>query len=118
MTSAVRLVSITHGAEYEIDLSPFAEADLLFAYVDDLGCGVEPLRGLVADGRVTIEGRPPFMWLDGPRDCALLRVTEDGRRAGRVALRSLAVGEFCLEIYRMRPGAGAELLHSADFCFK
>lgn len=99
-------------------MSVFPEAEPLFAYVDDVAGGVEPLRGLVLAGRLTILDQSPFMWLHGPRDCVLLKTSAAGRQAGQVAFRSLSVGEFCLEIYHVRPDTSVALLHRADFCFK
>lgn len=118
MNDAVRLVNISRGAVFEIDLSRFAESEPAFAYVDDVRGGLDELRGLVTDGRITVADRPAFMWLQGPRDCVRLRVTPEGAREGRVSFRSKSVGEFCLEIYRLRPDGGAELVHQNDFCFK
>lgn len=118
MRDPVRLVSITRGAEFEIDLSRFAEPNPVFAYVDDVRGSLDELRGLVIDGRITLADRPVFMWLQGARDCVRLRVTVEGARAGRVSFRSQSVGEFCLEVYRVLPDGGAELLHQNDFCFK
>ena len=114
----VRLVSISSGADFLINLSLCAEASPAFAYVDDVGCGVQILHGLSLDGRITIPDRPRFMWLDGPRDCVLLRPTEEGMKGGTVSFRSLGVGEFCVEIYLVRPDGSTELLHENDFCFK
>jgi hypothetical protein len=99
----VRLVSITHGADFEIDLTGFSDSAPAFGYVDDAKCPVKVL-----------ENRPAFMWLDGPRECVLLRAS-GGKTA---SFRSLAVGEFCVEIYHVRPDGSAELLHQNDFCFK
>jgi predicted TIM-barrel enzyme len=118
MTYPVRLVSISQGADFELDLSAFSEAEPVFAYVDDVGAGVEVLRGLVVDGRMTIQNRPPFMWLQGPRDCVLLKASAEGRRDRRGSFRSLGVGEFCLEVYYVRPDKSVVLLHKDDFCFK
>jgi hypothetical protein len=114
----VRLVAISKGADFEIDLSRFAEAETAFAYVDDVGSSVEILHGLAVDGRMSIPDRGPFMWLDGPRDCVLMRPTEQGRKDGRVSFRSHGLGEFCVEIYLVRPNGSVELLHENDFCFK
>ncbi len=114
----VRLVSITNGADFEADLSAFAEAAPVFAYVDDRGSRVEVLSGLDVAGRITVPDQPEYMWLKGPRDCVLLKATPEGVRAGRVAFRSLGVGEFCLEIYHVRPDMSIELLRQDDFCFK
>ncbi|NJN96515.1 MAG: hypothetical protein HC875_21610 [Anaerolineales bacterium] len=114
----VKLISIARGAEFEITLAAFPEAEPLFAYVDDVAGGVELLRGLALAGRLTLPDQPPFMWLHGPRDCVLFQTTAAGRQAGRVVFRSLGVGEFCLEIYHVRPDTSVALLHQADFCFK
>lgn len=114
----VRLVAISKGADFEIDLSRFTEAEPAFAYVDDLGTSVLILHGLAVDGRITISDRPAFMWLKGPRDCVLMRPTAEGTKDGRVSFRSLGVGEFCVEIYLVRPDGSVELLHENDFCFK
>lgn len=110
----VRLASISSGADFVIDLARCAEA--AFAYVDDVGCGVQILDGLALDGRITIPDRPRFMWLDGPRDCVLLRPTDDGMKSGRASFRSLGVGEFCVEIYLVRSDGSTELIHENDFC--
>ena len=113
----VRLVSISKGAEFAIDLSRF-EADTAFAYVDDSVSDVLILHGLAVDGRITIPDRPDFMWLKGPRDCVLLRPTAEARKDGRASFRSLSTGEFCVEIYAVRAGGSVEHLHENDFCFK
>ena len=115
---AVRLVSISHGADIEIDLSAFLEAEPVFAYVDDVGAGAEVLGGLEISGRMTVEGQPRYMWLDGPRDCVLLKATADGVQERRAAFRSLGVGEFCLEVYHVRPDTSVELVGKGDFCLK
>lgn len=115
---AVRLVSITHGADIEIDVSVFPETEPVFAYVDDVGSGVKIMGGLEVIGRLTVEGQPPYMWLNDPRDCVLLKATPDGVRARRAAFRSLGVGEFCLELYHVRPDSSVELVGQGDFCFK
>lgn len=115
---SVRLVDITHGADIEIDLSAFQEAEPVFAYTDDVGAGVEVLHGLEVAGRMTVEDQPPYMWLRGPRDCVLLRVTPEGAHGRHAAFRSLGVGEFCLEVYHMRSDMSPELLGRGDFCFK
>jgi hypothetical protein len=113
----VRLI-VTTRAEFEIDLSFFPEAEPVFAYVDAEGCQVEPLSGLVLDGRMKIENQPDFLWLAGTRDCVRLRATAEGRQGGVVRFRSLLVGEFCLEIYHVRPDQSFEFLYQNDFCFK
>jgi hypothetical protein len=110
----VRLVSITRGADFEIDLTGFPDPTPAFGYVDDYKCPVEVLQNLSIDGNITIENRPDFMWLQGPRECVLLR-SIGGKMA---SFRSLAVGEFCVEIYYVRPDGSAELIHQNDFCFK
>jgi len=119
MSESVILRRISRGAEFEINLAAFPEAEPLFAYVDDVGCGVEPLEGLVVDGVIAIAGQPPYMWLKGLRNCVLLKAPADRREGTRAAFRSLGVGEFCLEIYHVLPNeGGAELLHRDDFIFK
>jgi hypothetical protein len=110
----VRLVSITHGAEFEIDLTGFTDPTPAFGYVDDYKGSVKVLQNLSIDGNITTEDRPAFMWLQGPRECVLLRAT-GGEKA---SFRSLTVGEFCVEIYYVRPDGSAELIHQNDFCFK
>jgi hypothetical protein len=115
MDQRVRLVSITLGADFEIDLTGFTDDPTpAFGYVDDYKCPVKVLENLSIDGKITIEDRPDFMWLEGPRECVLLRAT-GGNKA---SFRSLAVGEFCVEIYYVRPDGSAELIHQNDFCFK
>lgn len=118
MSSPIRLVSISQGADFEVDLSASPEPEPVFAYVDDVGCSVEPLSGLVAEGRMTIEGQPPFMWLQGARTCVLLKAKAARGGGNLVSFRSLGVGEFCVEIYHVRPEGGVELLHQDHFCFK
>ncbi len=115
---ATRLVGITRGVEVEVDLGAFGEPAPTFACVDDTGAGVEALHGIEVVGRITVEGQPPYLWLQGPRDCVLLRATAEGVRAKRGAFRARAVGEFCLEVYRVRPDRGVELLGRGEFCFK
>lgn len=110
----VRLVSITHGADFEIDLAAFPDPRPAFGYVDDTDGSVEVLQNLSVDGTVTIDHRPDFMWLRGPRACVQLRAT--GGTAA--SFRALAVGEFCVEIYYLRPDGSVELVHQNDFCFK
>lgn len=118
MSNPVRLVSISRGAEFEVDLSAFSEAEPVFAYVDDVKAGVEVLHGLVVDGRMMIQDRPRFMWLEGPRDCVVLKPNAEGMRDRRTSFRSLGVGEFCLEVYHVRPDQSVVLLHKDEFCFK
>jgi hypothetical protein len=115
VSTPIQLVSISKGAEFSLDLSAFPEAEPEFAYVDDVKCKVEPLSGLVAQGRIKIEGRPPFMWLEGTRDCVLLKALGGAKTA---SFLSLAVGEFCLEVYHVRPDGDVDLLYQDDFCFK
>ena len=114
----VRLVSITHGADFEIDLSVFPEAEPVFAYTDDVGAGIKLLSGLEFAGQMTVQGQPQYMWLDGPRDCLLLKATPEGVQERRASFRSLGVGEFCLEVYHVQPDMSVELLRKDDFCFK
>jgi hypothetical protein len=114
----VRLVAISKGADFEIDLARCAEVEPAFAYVDDLGTSVEILHGLTVDGRITIPDRPAFMWLTGPRNCILMRPTPEGTKSGRVSFRSHGIGEFCVEIYLVRRDGSVELLHENDFTFK
>lgn len=116
---SVRLVGIScRGVDIEIDLSAFPEAGPVFAYADELGGRIEVLGGLEVAGRMTIEGQPPYMWLHGPRDCVLLKANADGARERRGAFRSRGVGEFCLEVYHVRPDLSVELIGRGDFCFK
>ncbi len=112
------MISITQGADFEIDLSAFSEKEPVFAYVDDGRCLVKPLSGLVIDGRLKLENQPPFMWLEGTRDCVLLKASLECRQGNIASFRSLEVGEFCLEIYHVRPDNSVKLLHQDDFCFK
>jgi hypothetical protein len=114
MDPRVRLVAITHGADFEIDLTGFPDPTPAFAYVDDDGGSVEVLQNCSIDGHITIDDRPDFMWLRGPRACVQLRST-GGKTA---SFRSLTVGEFCVEIYYVRSDGSAELIHQNDFCFK
>jgi hypothetical protein len=118
MNNSVRLVSISEGADFEIDLSAFLEPEPLFAYVDDVGSLVAPRFGLVVAGRIRIDDQAPFRWLHGTRDCVLLKASMKGRQAGRMSFLSLGVGEFCLEIYHICPDRSVELLYKHDFCFK
>lgn len=118
MNNAVRFVSVAQGACFEIDLSAFPEPEPLFACVDDIGGEVKPLFGLVAAGRMIIVDQPPFMWLQGARDCVLLKTNAQGRQENRVSFLFLSVGEFCLEIYHVRPDGSVELLYKNGFCFK
>ncbi len=69
MDNPVQVVSISGGVGFKIDLSAFLEPEPLFAYVDDVGGGIKPLSGLVVAGRILIDDQPPFMWLEGLRDC-------------------------------------------------
>ncbi len=118
MNPAVQLVSIRHGAEFEIDLSAFPESEPVFAYVDDMGSGVALNLGLDTAGHVTIEDQPEYMWLKGPRNCTVLKTNAEGKREGRVRFLSLGADEFCLEIYHLRPDESIELLYREDYCFK
>ena len=118
MKQIVREISITHGADLEIDLSTFSESDPVFAYVDDTGHGVMPLSGLDVEGRMTIPDQPDFMWLKGDRDCVVLKANEQGRKEGRAVLRSLGIGEFCLEVYHVCPDQTVDLIHRCDYIFK
>jgi hypothetical protein len=118
LNQPVRLVSITDGADFEIDLSAFPEAEPVFAYTDDGGAGVKVLSGLEVTGRLTVPDQPAYMWLNGPRDCVLLKATPEGVRERRASFRSLGVGEFCLEVYHVRPDMSVALLRQDDFCFK
>ena len=111
----VKLVSITRGADFEIDVSRFA-MPAAFACVDDAVQGaVKVLEGLEVVGRITIADRGRFMWLDGPRDCVLMRALPGATKA---SFRSLGIGEFCVEIYYVPETGSPELLIEADFCFK
>ncbi|MGQ0624725.1 MAG: hypothetical protein ACT4PP_08795 [Sporichthyaceae bacterium] len=128
MNDRVRCIGIGDGAEYEIDVDTFAEHQPLFAYVDDVGSVVQPLRRLAAVGSVVIPDRPQFRWLDaGDRRCVLLQAhrmcrpsVERDPVAARMpaTLLSLGVGEFCLEIYHVRADGSADLLLQDDWCFK
>jgi hypothetical protein len=51
---SVRLVSITSGADIEIDMSAFPEAGPVFAYADDVGGRIEVLGGLEVAGRMAL----------------------------------------------------------------
>lgn len=118
MKKAVQEIGITHGADLQIELSYFSEDEPIFAYVDDTGDGVEPISGLEFHGRMVIDDLPDFMWLNGPRDCILLKVNPDGKKERRVQMRSLGVGEFCLEIYHIKPDRTAEVIYQNEYCFK
>ena len=118
MSNSIRLTSISQGADFEIDLSAFPEKEPIFAYVDDVNGSVKPLSGLVVDGLLKIENQPSFMWLRGTRSCVLLKASLECRQGNLASFRSLAVGEFCLEIYHVRPDNSVKLLHQDDFCFK
>jgi len=118
MKAPIRLISITHGADYELDLTSFEEAEPQFAYVDDVGSDVRVLSGLMETGRITIENQPDYLWLTGPRDCVVLRASRDCRDGDEALLRSLGIGEFCLEIYHLRPDGKPNLLRQDEFCFK
>ena len=118
MKQAVQEISITHGADLQIDLSHFKEPNPVFGYVDDTGDGVEPISGLELHGRMVINDQPDFMWLQGSRDCILLKVNADGEKERRVLMRSMGVGEFCLEVYHIKPDGTTEVIHQADYCFK
>jgi len=109
---------MSEGADFEIDLSAFSEAEPVFAYVDDVGVRLQPLSGLAFAGNLAIEGRPEFMWLEGTRNCVLLKAGLELRQGNTASFRSLSVGEFCVEIYHVRPDTTVELLHRDDFCFK
>ena len=118
MKSAIRLVTISKGAEYELDLAAFPEAEPLFADVDDYHGTVLPLKGLVIVGTVVIEDQPSYMWLSGTRNAVLLKASKEVREGSTATFRSLTVGEFCLEIYHVRPDGGVELLRQDDWVFK
>jgi hypothetical protein len=122
INKSVRLIDTIEGADFEIDLSYFPEPEPIFAYVDDLECQVMSLSGLVIAGKMTIENQPDFMWLEGARNCVILKTCKQPGDAESVqkfvSLRSLSVGEFCLEIYHVRPDGTVKLLHQDDFIFK
>ncbi|MEO0446923.1 MAG: hypothetical protein AAF191_12690 [Verrucomicrobiota bacterium] len=118
MNQAVSLVSITHGADLQIDLSHFAEPYPVFGYADDLGTGVIPLSGLNFHGEMAILDQPDYRWLTGPRNAILLKVTRQGRQDGRVLLRSQGLGEFCLEVYHLGTDQSISLIYQDDYCFK
>jgi hypothetical protein len=119
MSDLVRVVSTSEGGVgFEIDLSAFLEPEPLFGYVDDVGGGIKPLFGLVVAGRMIIADQPPFMWLEGSRDCVLLKTSAQGKQENRVSFLFLSVGEFCLEIYHISPDGSVELLYKNDCCFK
>ena len=118
MKRIVREVSIRHGADLEIDLEAFSEREPIFAYVDDTGDGAKPLFGLDYEGRMVIRDQPDYLWLEGARDCTLFKVNEQGRRERRAVLRGLGIGEFCLEIYHVKPDQKIELIHKWNYTFK
>jgi hypothetical protein len=122
INKSVRLIGTIKGADFEINLSYFPEPEPIFAYVDDLECDVMSLSGLVISGSMTIKNQPNFMWLEGARNCVILKTCkqQDGAESVPkfVSLRSLSVGEFCLEIYHVRPDGTVNLLHQNDFIFK
>jgi hypothetical protein len=86
--------------------------------VGEVGSKVELLSGLVVAGTLNIEGQPSYLWLNGPRECVLLKATGEAKRAGLASFCSLVVGEFCVEVYHLSPAGDACLLHQDDFCFK
>ncbi|GAB4122174.1 MAG: hypothetical protein Fur005_17010 [Roseiflexaceae bacterium] len=118
MAASARIRSITHGAEFEIDLARFTEPLPIFAYVDDLACQVDHLDGLTHAGLLRIDQQAPFMWLQGPRNCTKLIVNEAGQQQRRATFRSLAVGEFCYELYHVAPDGTSTRLLAGDFTFK
>mgnify|MGYP001805047964 CR=1 FL=1 len=118
MKSPVQLLSITHGADYEIDLSAFPEPEPVFAYCDDVGSMVKIHSGLVEAGKRTIKDQPDYMWLEGPRECLLLKASLESRDGDKAKFRSLGIGEFCLEIYHIDQNKIPSLLRQDDFCFK
>ena len=112
----VTLVGFTHGAVFEIDPSAFPEPEPMFAYWDDWDdwdVGVDQLQGLQLVGELELSPRRNRE----PRRCLLLRATADAA-GGICRLRSLAVGEFDLELYHVPPDGAPELLWSDDFIFK
>jgi hypothetical protein len=117
-TNPVKLIAVNKGADFTIDLSAFPEVEPVFAYVDDMDCDLEVLNGLVIDGQIRVDERPPFMWLEGERNCIRLKASIDCRNGEFASFRSLTVGEFCVEIYYITPGNIAQLLYQDDFCFK
>lgn len=118
VNSPVQLLSITYGADYEIDLTAFPEPEPSFAYCDDVGSKVKIHSGLVEAGKLTINDQPDFMWLEGPRDCVLLKASQTCREGDKVTFRSLGIGEFCLEIYHVAENGTPNLLRQDEFCFK
>jgi hypothetical protein len=120
MKDAVRVLSITRGAEYEIDLARFPEAEPLFAYVDDAGSMVRAGRGLVPYGWLTLpeatEETPSS--LPDPRHATLLKACRDVRDGDKAIFLSLGAGEFWLEIHHVAPDGATRLLRQDDWCFK
>ncbi|HEY1957748.1 MAG TPA: hypothetical protein VGH28_19140 [Polyangiaceae bacterium] len=120
----VRLTSITEGAELEVDLHAFREAEPRFAYVDDVmeqriahgRAAVVPLRCFVLDGMLAVPNQDDYMWLRGDRHCVVLKAQRDARETA--SFRSLAVGEFCMEVYYLERDGRAAKLYQNHFSFK
>jgi hypothetical protein len=58
------------------------------------------------------------MWLQGPRNAIKLVVNASGQQQQRASFRSLAVGEFCYELYHAAPDGTITRLLAGDFSFK
>lgn len=105
--------------DFEIDLRAFPEAEPMFAYVDDYASRAVPLVGMVAAGELVIPDRPQYIWLKaGDRRCVLLRANRQDAPNGIATFRTLTCGEFCVEIYHVRPDGGSEVIYQDDFCCK
>ena len=94
-TNPVKLIAVNKGADFTIDLSAFPDVEPVFAYVDDMNCDVEMLNGLVIDGQIRVDERPPFMWLEGERNCIRLKASIDCRNGEFASFRSFCWGILC-----------------------
>jgi hypothetical protein len=58
------------------------------------------------------------MWLQGPRNCTKRIVNAIGQQQRRAPFRSLALGEFCYELYHVATDGTSTRLLAGDFTFK
>ncbi|MCA9692286.1 MAG: hypothetical protein KC636_21990 [Myxococcales bacterium] len=112
----VRLVDLTHGPVFELDVAAFPEDAPRFAYYDDSGAQAEAVAGLVDEGHVELE-LPSGRGTLETRRCQLFRATRADDDA-RARLRSRTVGEFWAELYHVADDGPPELLWRDDFCLK